>query len=185
MTGFNTLWKFATRNGDIVQERSELEHIYNLMKDCGCGSYLEIGTAEGNSLYVLGHAVRKIGIAHYVDLMEAHTTPQRIEVIRRLADEHPTLSVIAFAGDSTHYDTLPRDREYDCIFIDGGHDFATVLSDSILYAPLAKKYVFWHDVQLPEVKAAVEWFIKRWPLGKYTTFISSSNYGYGIMEINQ
>lgn len=182
---FNNLWKFATRNGSIVQEKNELEHVYNLMNGCDCESYLEIGTAEGNSLYVLGSAVKENGTIHYVDLMEEHTKAERIESVTRLLHECPTLFINGFSGDSTYPTIHPRHRDYDCILIDGGHDFATVLSDSILYAPLATKYVFWHDMQLPAVREAVMWFVRRWGLGKFTTFINSDSYGFGIMEISK
>lgn len=178
MSEFDELWKFATRHGEIVQEHNELEHIYNLMKACDCQTYLEVGTAEGNSLYVLGHATK---MAAYIDLGEPHTKAARDEAIGQL-----TIPIQSFIGDSTMPEIATRIRsEHDCVFIDGGHDFATVLSDSILYAPLAKKYVFWHDIQLPEVRKAVEWFVKRWKLGKYSTFINSNNYGYGIIEVGK
>lgn len=185
MPDFNQLWQFVVdrsqRGVMTVQEKSELEHVYNLMKGCDCQSYLEVGTAEGNSLYVLGHAVS--GKIDYIDLGEPHTKMAREEVIEILGDGSKVY--LGFLGDSTDPETLNTSRTYDCILIDGGHDFATVLSDSILYAPLATKYIFWHDIQLPEVKAAVGWFVKRWKLGKYTTFIASDNFGYGIMEVNK
>jgi hypothetical protein len=49
---FDELWRFVvTRSASfpVVQEYHELQHIFDLMK--GCGSYLEVGSAEGNSLY--------------------------------------------------------------------------------------------------------------------------------------
>lgn len=190
MSDFERLWQFVVdrsqRGVMTVQEKSELEHVYNLMKDCDCQSYLEVGTAEGNSLYVLGHLVKRF--ISYIDLGEKHTGPHREDVVGNLLRFYGNNGIETCINseicDSTKPNRVIESRlQYDCILIDGGHDFATVLSDSILYAPLAKKYVFWHDIQLPQVKLAVEWFIKRWPLGKYTTFINSSSYGYAIMEI--
>lgn len=180
---FDELWRFINSRGSIitVQEYSELKHIFDLMRACSCQSYLEIGAAEGNSLYVLGHAVAKD--IHYVDIGEKHTKEAREECIRKLGDH----MIGEFLGDSTNPDTLwDKDiRRYDCILIDGGHDFATVLSDSILYSPMATKYVFWHDIQLPEVRAAYEWFKKRWLLGEFSEFIDSMTMGYGICKVKQ
>lgn len=178
---FEELWHFiidrSARGIMTVQDRSELEHVYNLMKGCDCQSYLEVGTAEGNSLYVLGHATK---MAACIDLGEPHTLEPRTEVLMKLG-----VSIQQFLGDSTTPEISRQiTSKHDCILIDGGHDFATVLSDSILYAPLATKYIFWHDIQLPEVKLAVEWFMKRWKLGKYSTFINSDSFGYGICEVH-
>lgn len=178
---FAELWRWINQRGSviIVQEKSELNHIYDLMKSCDCSSYLEVGTAEGNSLYVLGHAVN--GQIDYVDFGESHTKSPREEAIKAL---NP-FRLGEWIGDSTDPNIRAHlQYKYDCILIDGGHDFATVLSDSILYAPLATKYVFWHDIQLPEVNAATDWFKQRWPLGEYSTFINSDSFGYLICKIS-
>lgn len=185
MSDFDEKWEWlANRAGgpnNPVQEKSELRHIYNLM--LGCKSYLEIGSAEGSTLYVLGSALDNFKYQiEYVDLCEAHTEELRREAIQKLGKK-----VFEIKGDSTHkstYDQVKQNR-YDCVLIDGGHDFATVLSDCILYAPLAKRYVFFHDVQLPAVKAAVEMFNKNWNLGEYTTYVNSNNYGYGVLRCLQ
>lgn len=183
MKTFEELWQWVRdRNITTVQDGPELEHVFNLMH--GCDSYLEVGSAEGNSLYVLGHAVKSGGIITYIDLGEPHTKERRQEAVDYIKHNH---LVGEYLGDSTRPTTYKPTKVqiYDCVLIDGGHDFATVLSDAILYAPLAKKYVFFHDIQLPEVKAAVEWFVARWPLGKYRTFINSETYGYGVIEVGK
>lgn len=177
MSEFNERWDWALTRGTFQQESTELNHVYDLMKACDCKSYLEIGTAEGNSLYILGGAVK--GSINFIDYGEEHTKRARAEALVKLDKMYTP-----FYCDSTKPNMLMK-GSYDCILIDGGHDFATVLSDSINYAPLAQKFVFWHDIQLPEVKAAVEWFCHRWNLGKYSTFINSKNYGYGIVEIGK
>lgn len=177
---FTELWDWVMKRSErgvmTVQQREELEHVFNLMRDCDCQSYLEIGAAEGNSLYVLGAIVK--GDVRYIDFGEAHTEQARREVTK-------LNNFGGYLGDSTTplmYNHV-RDKKFDCILIDGGHDFATVLSDSILYAPLATKYVFWHDIQLPEVKRAVDWFVKRWKLGEYSEFINSDTFGYGVLKV--
>lgn len=189
MKPFDELWRWVmdrTQHGVMtVQDRSELEHVFNLMRGCDCSSYLEVGTAEGNSLYVLGHAVS--GPIDYIDLGEAHTLDARNTVVDAIRGER---HIGEFLGDSTNSTTWSKrsgywDYKYDCILIDGGHDFATVLSDSILYAPLATKYVFWHDIQLPEVRKAYEWFKRRYAIGEYSEFINSDTFGYGICKVKR
>lgn len=174
---FDLLWNWTLARGPFQQEYCELNHVFNLMKSCDCQSYLEVGCAEGNSLYILGHATNEIS---YIDIDEDHTRQQRMDVLKTLDK-----SVIQYHGDSTSPKTHPRNIKYDCVLIDGGHDYATVLSDSAFYASLATKYIFWHDVQLPEVKRAVDYFVKSRNLGKYREFINSDTFGYGILEVKQ
>lgn len=181
MSEFDDLWKFINNRGSVitVQEYSELRHVYDLMKDCKCDSYLEIGSAEGNSLYVLGHVVERY--IDYVDFGEAHTDEHRnicVEELKKLGK-----SITGYLGDSTNANTLPNKKKYDCVLIDGGHDYETVLSDCMMYAGLATKYVFFHDVQLASVMDAIEFYLKRWNIGKYRTFINSEAFGYGIVEV--
>lgn len=180
---FDELWQWITNRGSVitVQERSELEHIYNLMKDCNCKSYLEVGSAEGNSLHVLGQVV-----SDYIDIIdfgEDHTRDKREEVIIGLSKQGKKIT--EYLGDSTNLKTLINKQKYDCVLIDGGHDYSTVFSDCMMYAPLATKYVFFHDVQLEPVRNAIEFYLKRWPRGQYRTFINSESFGFGILEINQ
>lgn len=180
MSDFEKRWAWLTKRAggenNLVQEKNELKHIYDLMKACDCETYLEIGSAEGSTLHVLGSIPKFVD---YIDFCEVHTEDLRKEITGQ------DTKFTCFRGDSTNSHTHLRKAHYDCILIDGGHDFATVLSDSILYAPLAMKYVFWHDIQLPEVRKAVEWFVPRWNLGKFSTFINSASYGYGILEIGK
>lgn len=185
MTDFEPLWRTIVKRCKdncmpLVQERDELEHVFNLMK--GCGSYLEIGSAEGNSLYVLSHALLKG--SHILSLnIDDHTKHLRSEITHKLKDDY---ALFEKTGDSTMYKTIADVcGSFDCILIDGGHDSLTVLSDAIHYVPLARKYVFFHDIQLPDVKRAVEFYIERWKPGKYSTFINSETFGYGIIEVGK
>lgn len=197
MKSFDELWQFIVDRSNldikpvvVVQDKIELEYIFNLMRDCDCKSYLEIGTAEGNSLYVLSQAMKRHPALAFVDLGEHHTESPRDEVLKILESECFYVKD-RIHGDSTYPDTLLRltvgkpNKKFDCVLIDGGHDYTTVLSDAIFYAPMATKYIFFHDIQLPEVKAAVEWFVKRWDLGEYSTFINSDTFGYGIIKVKQ
>lgn len=177
---FEERWKWITRRGgseqNVVQERHELNYIYNLMEACKCGSYLEVGCAEGDSLYVLGSLVPLI---HYVDFDEDHTRAKRKEVIA-LMPEH---DIYGHHGDSTSYEVVHSlaKKKFDCVLIDAGHTYQCVMSDAQNYAKLATKYVFFHDVQLPAVKQAIEDFRKQTDLGTYSEFINSDHYGFGVI----
>lgn len=183
MKSFDDLWADILKRCDdmsfpLVQEKSELLHVYELME--GCKTYLEVGSAEGNSLHVLGYVVSDY--IDYIDLGEEHTKDKRQLVVDELVNLGKR--VTGYIGDSTNKSTLPNKKKYDCILIDGGHDYDTVLSDCMMYAELATKYVFFHDVQLLPVSEAIEFYLKRWPIGKYRTFINSDSFGFGILEIN-
>lgn len=155
-----------------------MEHIYNLMLDCT--SYLEVGTAEGNSLYVFGHALKKGSPIFYIDAAEKHTQPYREFKIASM----PDYKITGFHGNSHHKDIVEKakQRRYDCVFIDAGHTYDDVLQDARNYAPLANKYVFFHDVQLSPVMEAY----KMWQLEsgmKGYEIINSTNYGYGVIKV--
>lgn len=176
MSGFEELWRFVlSRNLTIVQERSELEHVFNLIQ--GCESYLEIGTAEGNSLYVLAHALKPGSKITCVDLGEMHCIPKHNEIIQKLVPDH---EVAIYHGNSINSDTYPQKEKHDVVLIDGSHDYDVVVSDCKMYAPLAKKYVLFHDVTMPEVKRAVSEYVEG---KKYREFVNSPTMGFGILEI--
>lgn len=183
MSEFNQLWRDIVERSQgfpTVQEYHELEHIYNLMK--GCSSYLEIGTAEGNSLYVLSHALNPNSTITCVDYCEKHTQAPQQEIVALVREQGHMVCVCA--GDSTSPSTLHPHRKhpYDCVLIDGGHDYATALSDAQMYGPLATKYIFFHDVTMPAVSEAFDEYCTM--TGRTgTRMINSDNFGYGIIAL--
>jgi len=175
---FDKLWRHVVaKDGGIVQEYNELEHVYNLIK--GCESYLEIGTAEGKSLYVLGNALNGNKIT-YVDLGEDHTTPIRNELIKELGK--PVTEVIGDSNSWKCYDAVKNER-FDAVFIDAGHDLINVLIDAMLYAPLATKYVIFHDVTMPDVNRVFEYYSRNTSVKNSYRVVNSETFGYGIIEL--
>ena len=174
---FDELWRFiATRRPANVQDRTELEHIFNLIK--GCESYLEIGTAEGDSLFVLSHALKPGSKITSVDFGEPHTIPYADQVIQLLAPDYcPAL----YRGNSMDASTYPNKEKHDVVLIDAGHAYNEVISDAHMYGHLATKYLLFHDVKLPEVKRAVDEYVEETG-AKYREFIYSETMGYGIIE---
>lgn len=183
---FDACWDYISHRQSVitVQQREELEHIFNLMRDSD--SYLEIGTAEGNSLYVLSHALREKAYIKYVDFGERHTFAPRNHIIEVLSWND--IDVHGVLGNSHSPQTLAAAQradfaKYDCVLIDAGHQYADVIADAVMYGPLAAKYIFFHDIQLPEVNAAFEWYAHQRPDCEMSRFIRSETFGYGILRI--
>jgi hypothetical protein len=177
---FSNLWETIINNGCItVQEYSELEYIYNLIE--GCESYLEIGTAEGNSLFVLAHALKQNAKITYVDFGEKHTTPNRDKVITDLTQNGYYITSVH--GNSHDPEVIMKaNGRYDVVLIDAGHKFDDAYQDANNYGKMATKFIIFHDVNLPEVYRAFSQYQKETGLRGYV-ISNSETFGYGILEI--
>lgn len=186
---FEEAWNYIVKRSEksripVVQDKTELEYVFNLMRNCN--SYLEVGTAEGNSLYVLANAMPKGSKITYIDLGEKHTTPHRNEILELLKD----YEITAIHGDSNDYKSwrlaweANNQQRYDAVMIDAGHDDFNVAIDATHYQNMGGKYVFYHDVQIPDVNRTFEWICKQIAESsrKYRV-VNSTNYGYGIIEV--
>ncbi len=188
MKTFDELWKDLEERSKrwaipIVQDYKELEHVFNLIK--GCRSYLEVGTAEGNGLYVLSHALADDAFVQVVDFGEKHTKAARNEVTGKWLKYSEALgnSHNADIVSSVVLDTETCVSRFEAVFIDAGHTYEDVIADAIAYGCLATKYIIFHDVQLPPVKAAYDWYLAQNPQFKHYEFINSPTYGYGIITV--
>lgn len=180
---FEECWDFivkrsADKNFPVVQNKHELMEVFSLMK--GCSSYLEVGSAEGNSLYVLAHALKEGAHITYIDWDEPHTRDSRNEVVKLLTDEGYKIQPVI--GNTQHREVieLAQLNDYECIMIDAGHAFYDVMCDASNYMPFASKYVFFHDIMLPDVGDA---FAIRTRGMKTRRIIHSNNFGYGVVEV--
>lgn len=187
MPEFNELWDFiikrsADANMVVVQDRAELEYVFNLMRNCS--SYLEVGTAEGNSLYVLANAMPKGSEITYIDWAEPHTKQNRDFILDRLTDYKIT-PIHADSNDITTRNKADQGYFYDVVLIDAGHDDFNVAIDALLYGPMAKKYIIFHDIQLPDVNRAFEWYARQRPNCRASRVVNSEKFGYGILEVKQ
>lgn len=176
---FDTLWKEINDGQTIVQERVELEYVFNLIK--GCKSYLEVGTAEGKSLYVLSHALDPEASITYIDLGEKHTKPPRDALLAKM----PNKNVTEILGDSNSYRCYfpVKEQKFEVVFIDAGHELFNVLIDACWYGPMATKYLIFHDVNIKDVNRAFEWYAHNVPNKGFYRIINSDTYGYGIVEV--
>lgn len=177
---FNQLWHDITHRENLVtvQNREELEHVFNLIE--GCESYLEVGTAEGNSLYVLSHALKPNAPITYIDWGEPHTKGPREEMLAKISNP-----ITAIIGDSNDYATYHQvaNQSFDVVLIDAGHDDFNVAIDAMFYGQLAKKYIIFHDVKLKDVERVYEWFKKQMPDKRSYLVINSDTYGYGVIVL--
>ena len=143
---------YKAKYSNWQQDRQEIEAVARLINaNCAVKSYLEIGTAEGGSLYYFGHMLAPHK-AVCVDLAEAHTATLREWVFSEMKD---AIDITLYAGNSTEpaiIDAVKSLGQFDVVFIDGGHDYATVKSDWESYGFLAAKFVVFHDICLPDVK---------------------------------
>ena len=165
---------FQRKYHNWQQQREEIEAVAKLIGECN--SYLEIGTAEGGSLYFFAH---KMGFkrAVCVDLDEAHTRPYREWVFEQLSG---AVEMTLYSGNSMDAAIIEQaaKEQFDVVFIDGGHDYATVKSDWVNYGKLANKYVVFHDICLPDVK-------KLWDElpGIKLSLIGDGRFGMGILTV--
>lgn len=179
MKTFSELWDFIfRRRHNLVQDRLELKYVYGLMTECKPQSYLEIGTAEGDSLYVLGSTLPESGRIHWIDKDEPGCREKRQQIEELLKPR----TITGYSGLSTDDASVVTDM-FDVVLIDGGHDYETVLSDCQHFADLARKYVLFHDIQIPEVNRAVHDYLQDNRSGEYSTFINSTGMGFGILKV--
>lgn len=179
MSDFNTVWAEITKRPGVVtvQNKEELEHVFHLIQ--GAESYLEVGTAEGNSLYVLSHALKPDAEITYIDYGEKHTLEPRNEVLAKIPQK-----VHAILGDSNDMQTFARvaDKKFDVVLIDAGHDDFNVAIDALFYGQLATKYIIFHDIMLPDVERVFEWYSRQFKRESYRV-VNSEHFGYGIIKV--
>lgn len=180
---FDDLWQFVVKRSSgypVVQEYGELKHVYGLLE--GLESYLEIGSAEGNSLYILAHALQPNSKIALVDFGEKHTAEPREYVLNALK---PVQNPIAIYGSSHNHACIDKVNSlgwFESVLIDAGHSYEDVIADAMTYGGLATKYIIFHDICLPEVNTAFNWYSSQRPDWEAYKFINSETFGYGIMR---
>lgn len=185
---FEELWHFCQhrREKPMVQIKEELAQIYDLINGGNCRNYLEVGSAEGDSLYILSHAL--IGSSPditYVDLGEKHTEVHRNEIIKIMRSNG--MKVRGIHGNS-HLRSVVGEASvfgpYDVVMIDAGHELRDVIADAMVYGSMAKKFIIFHDILLNDVGNAFDWYVKMQGF-KSVQKISAENssYGFGVITL--
>lgn len=163
----------------LVQDKQELDFIFNLIQ--GCETYLEVGTAEGNSMFVLAHALKQNAHISYVDWDEERIRPKREMIEDTLTKQG--YHITGIHGNSHDPETIMKaNGRYEVVLIDAGHAYDDAIQDARNYGKMATKYLIFHDVNLPEVKSAFQEY--QLETGYKSYIISNSeSFGYGIMEV--
>jgi predicted O-methyltransferase YrrM len=146
---FAERFEYARISVRPVQVASEIRDFLGLLADDPPGAILEIGTAQGGTLFLLSRIARDNATLVSIDL-PADT--QRAQVNRSLGRARQR--VVFLAADShrseTHAEVVEvlGGKQLDLLFIDGDHTRAGVEADFRMYAPLVRKggLVALHDI---------------------------------------
>ena len=146
-----------------MQNKREISALLRLVKEARPKSLLEIGTANGGTLFLLTRVAAPDAKLLSVDLpdgpfgggypawkqslFQVFPLPgQRIELIRDNSHDPAVLSQVS---------KLLGDQGLDFLLIDGDHSYAGVKSDFEMYGPLVKSpgLIALHDIDLlPDVR---------------------------------
>jgi len=110
---------------------------------------LEIGTADGGTLFLLAQASSPEAVLISIDLRDFR---YRGQLYKRFAKQTQQIHLIR--GDSHSMDTLEKvirilnGAKLDCLFIDADHTYEGVKKDFLMYSPLVREggLIAFHDI---------------------------------------
>lgn len=154
------LENFLTRNGNVSPY--ELLALSSLAKARGAKRLLEIGTFDGNTTYQLALNTPKDAIIHTIDLPEGEVQTRQpvldsdLQFIydekkeeRKFQGTSVESKIVQHFGDSTRYNfqKFCEEGKPDFIFIDGGHSYQCVCSDTFNALEILEEggCILWHD----------------------------------------
>ncbi len=184
-----------------IQLSDELERLLVALRATSPKTILEIGTAQGGTLFLFSRIATGDATILSVDLpggpFGGGYNAWKIPIYKSFANGRQKIHLVR--GDSHSQSTLRRVQEIlggtplDFLFIDGDHSYDGVKSDFQMYSPLVRKggIIVFHDI-VPGPRdnvGGVPWFwteIK----GKYQTreFVRDRNqgsYGIGILLVGE
>lgn len=135
---------------------TDLYFICCIAKAQGVRRVLEIGTYDGNTALLLARNCPEAQITT-IDLPQGKETT--FVVGERYHDSPERERITQLYGDSTQFDFSPYYGAMDLVFIDGGHDYGCVQSDSLIAQRLVNStgIIIWDDyLNWSGVKRAVE-----------------------------
>ncbi len=132
-----------------AQLKSEFVKFLKLLKSRKIKNVLEIGTANGGTLYLFSRTINKNGIIVGIDLKMPEWR-QRLYKSFALGKQQ----IFLISGNSHNKQTLKRvkkilrNKKIDLLFIDGDHSYEGVKSDFDLYKDLVKNggIIAFHDI---------------------------------------
>lgn len=149
---------FSALGGTVkpLQKKSEILQLVTLLKSRNSSAMLEIGTANGGTLFLLCRALSPEGLLVSVDLpgglFGGGYPPWRKRLYRQFASPGQHLELIR--ADSHSHETFSDvkqklgGREFDFILIDGDHTYEGARSDFEMYRTLLKDdgLIAFHDI---------------------------------------
>ncbi|NGX38839.1 MAG: hypothetical protein KR126chlam1_00154 [Chlamydiae bacterium] len=154
------LENFHSRNGNL--SAYELMIIATVVAHRAPMRILEIGTFDGNTTLQMALNAPEEAVIHTIDLPEnAPKTAQPVldsdlqyihdkkKLTRKFTSSSVAGKIIQHMGDSTNFDfsKFTEEGPLDLIFIDGGHSYDCVKSDTENALKILKSggVIFWHD----------------------------------------
>ncbi|MCZ7644507.1 MAG: class I SAM-dependent methyltransferase [Planctomycetota bacterium] len=152
-------WELSRMAIRLPQEDFEFRWFCRNVKELRASRYLEIGSRDGASLYVVAAHLPKGSLIVSVDLPAARWGgPNGPENLRRIGERlaRRGFRFHAIAADSHDPATLERVRQaaveepFDALFLDGDHTYEGVSMDWRMYRPLVRDggLVGFHDLIL-------------------------------------
>lgn len=137
---------------NILQDPSEIAAYCDVLKSEGIGSYLEVGSKFGGSLWRAAMALPKGSRVVSVDLPNGtkawkDSQPALLACIAELNKRGYDASVIW--GDSGAQDVISAVKKlgpFDAVMLDADHRLPGVTRDWEVYGPMSRKLVAFHDI---------------------------------------
>ena len=199
---FDFVWNF--KNGAIrpMQIKEEFLELLKIFKEHNPKYILEIGTANGGTLFSYCKLAREDAIIISVDLPKGlyggGYPDWKIPIYQ--AFKKPNQKLYLLREDSHQQETLEKVKEIlngnqlDFLFIDGDHSYEGVKKDFEMYSPLVRKegIIAFHDinpsmgtVEKSPVGVSILWNEIKNRFGGYLEIIKDKNqdiYGIGIIK---
>lgn len=133
-----------------VQVESELNGFLALLKEKKVRSYLEIGTARGDTFYTVMSSLPRSSVGVAVDMPEASWGLDKSKTyldyaIAGLDDDYLVQAIYGSSRDKEIIDKVSVLAPFDMVFIDGDHTLEGVTKDYENYGHLGKMVAF-HDI---------------------------------------
>ena len=147
---------FKHLNRPIFQVREEISGLMKILEDKNPKVVLEIGTANGGSLFLLAHSASEDAVVIGVDLpggpFGGECSQPCLRLIRSF--KRGKQKIFLVRSDSHRLETLSNiedildGRKIDVLFIDGDHSYEGVKKDYEMYRRLVEKdgIIIFHDI---------------------------------------
>lgn len=145
--GFDSAFEFTNRYIKSYQIRSEIQRLVELIQSVNPKSYLEIGTADGGTHYLIRRLCDSIQISVAID-----TDIRNKLLIDEITSTNSSHYITGRSNDSNTLLALERifsgTDKIDVLFIDGDHSYEGVKCDFELYNKFVAKggLIIFHDI---------------------------------------